>query len=260
VSDIVVVKLGGTTLAEQQQVLDEVAQLARRRPVVLVHGGGKRISEWLERLGVQSRFVNGLRVTDPAALEVAAAVLRGVVNSELVAALRDAGCDAVGLSGVDGGLLIGHRLPDVGLVATVTGVRRDLLDQLMVGGQVPVVAPLARDEEGVVCNVNADDAAAGLAAGLGARQLVLMTDVDGVRGTDGKRLATIAPAEAEALITSGIIRGGMVPKVRAALAALSWDGAEAIIADGSAPDALVRALSDPTFGTRVSAVAHAGAT
>ncbi len=203
-SDIVVVKLGGTTLAEQQQVLGEVAQVARTRPIVVVHGGGKRISEWLERLGVQSRFVNGLRVTDPAALEVAAAVLRGVVNSELVAALHDVGCDAVGLSGVDGGLLIGHRLPDVGLVATVTGVRRDLLDQLMVGGQVPVVAPLARDEEGVVCNVNADDAAAGLAAGLGARQLVLMTDVDGVRGTDGHRLPTITPAEADALIASGI--------------------------------------------------------
>jgi len=259
VSDIVVVKIGGTTLAEQQQVLGEVAQVARTRPIVLVHGGGKRISEWLERLGVQSRFVNGLRVTDPAALEVAAAVLRGVVNSELVAALRDAGCDAVGLSGVDGGLLIGHRLPDVGLVATVTGVRRDLLDQLMVGGQVPVVAPLARDEDGIVCNVNADDAAAGLAAGLGARQLVLMTDVDGVRGTDGHRLATIDPAEADALIAAGIIRGGMVPKVRAALSALSWDGAEAIIADGSAPDALVRALTDPGFGTRVGATAH-GAT
>ena len=116
-----------------------------------------------------------------------------------------------------------------------------------------MVAPLARDEDGVVCNVNADDAAAGLAAGLGARQLVLMTDVDGVRGTDGHRLPTITPAEAEALIAAGTIRGGMVPKVRAALTALSWDGAEAIIADGSAPDALVRALTDPTFGTRVSA-------
>ena len=93
---VVVVKLGGTTLAEQRQVLAEVAAVARRRPVVLVHGGGKRMTEWLERLGVQTRFEDGLRVTDPAALEVAAAVLRGVVNSELVAALRDAGCDAVG--------------------------------------------------------------------------------------------------------------------------------------------------------------------
>jgi acetylglutamate kinase len=253
VSDIVVVKLGGTTLAEQRQVLVEVAAIARRRPVVLVHGGGKRMTEWLERLGVQTRFENGLRVTDPAALEVAAAVLRGVVNSELVAALRDAGCDAVGLSGVDGGLLIGERLPNVGLVATVTGVRRDLIDSLLVAGQVPVVAPLARDEQGRVCNVNADDAAAGLAAGLGARQLVLMTDVDGVRGADGRKLDAITVAQAEALIADGTIRGGMVPKVRAALSALTFPGAEAIIADGSAPDALRRALDDPTFGTRVAA-------
>ncbi len=258
-SEIVVVKLGGTTLAEQQQVLAEVAQVARTRPIVLVHGGGKRMTEWLERLGIQSRFENGLRVTDPAALEVAAAVLRGVVNSELVAALRDAGCDAVGLSGVDGGLLIGERLPNVGLVATVTGVRRDLLDSLMVGGQVPVVAPLARDENGMVCNVNADDAAAGIAAGLGARQLVLMTDVDGIRDASGAKLSTITPAEAEALIADGTIRGGMVPKVRAALMALAWEGSEAIIADGSAENALARALDDPTFGTRVSARAHAGA-
>jgi acetylglutamate kinase len=257
-SEIVVVKLGGTTLADQQQVLVEVAQVARRRPVVLVHGGGKRMTEWLERLGIQSRFENGLRVTDPAALEVAAAVLRGVVNSELVAALRDVGCDAVGLSGVDGGLLIGRRLPDVGLVATVTGVRRDLLDQLMVGGQVPVVAPLARDEDGVVCNVNADDAAAGIAAGVGARQLVLMTDVDGIRDAAGNKLDTITPEEAAALIADGTIRGGMVPKVRAALAALAWEGSEAIIADGSAEHALARALDDPTFGTRVSARATAG--
>ncbi len=257
-SEVVVVKLGGTTLAEQRQVLEEVAQVARRRPVVLVHGGGKRMTEWLERLGVQTRFENGLRVTDPAALEVAAAVLRGVVNSELVAALRDAGCDAVGLSGVDGGLLIGERLPDVGLVATVTGVRRDLIDSLLVAGQVPVVAPLARDAEGTVCNVNADDAAAGLAAGLGARQLVLMTDVDGVHDGSGRKLDSITADEAAALIADGTIRGGMVPKVKAALSALAWDGAEAIIADGSADGALARALDDRTFGTRVSSRAHAG--
>ncbi|MEI7743836.1 MAG: acetylglutamate kinase [Chloroflexota bacterium] len=256
-SEIVVVKLGGTTLADQQQVLREVAKVARKRPVVLVHGGGKRMTEWLERLGIESRFENGLRITDPAALEVAAAVLRGVVNSELVAALRDAGCDAVGLSGVDGGLLIGQRVPNVGLVATVTGVRRDLIDSLLVGGQVPVVAPLARDEEGVVCNVNADDAAAGLAAGLGARQLVLMTDVDGIRDASGQKLDSITPEQAAALIADGTIRGGMIPKVKAALAALAWEGSEAIIADGSADDALTRALEDPTFGTRVAARAGA---
>jgi acetylglutamate kinase len=252
VSEVVVVKLGGTTLAEQRQVLEEVALVARTRPVVLVHGGGKRMTEWLERLGVPTRFEGGLRVTDAAALEVATAVLRGVVNTELVAALRAVGCDAVGLSGVDGGLLIGRRLPEVGLVATVTGIRRDLLDTLLVAHQVPVVAPLALDEHGAVCNVNADDAAAGIAAGLGARQLVLMTDVDGIRDANGTRLDSVTVEEAEALVADGTIRGGMIPKVKAALAGVAWAGAEAIIADGSAEHALMRALEDPTFGTRVS--------
>jgi acetylglutamate kinase len=210
------------------------------------------MTEWLDRLGVPSRFEQGLRVTDAAALEVAAAVLRGVVNSELVAALRDLGCDAVGLSGVDGGLLIGERVEGLGLVAHVVGLRRDLLDALLVAGQVPVVAPLARDEQGIVCNVNADDAAAGIAAGLGARQLVLLTDVDGVRDSAGRRLDTLTSDEAEALIANGTIDGGMVPKVRAALSALTWDGTVAVIADSAAPGALERALDDPTFGTRIT--------
>lgn len=252
-SEILVVKLGGTTIADQAHVLSDVAAVARRRPVVLVHGGGKRITEWLDRLGVQSTFRGGLRVTDAASLEVAAAVLRGVVNSELVSALRDRGVDAVGLSGVDGGLLVAERVPDVGLVATVIGLRRDLLDAILVGGQVPVVAPLARDEQGVVCNVNADDAAAGIAAGLGARQLVLLTDVDGIRAADGTRLTSVTAEEAEALIAAGTIAGGMVPKVRAALTALTWQGTEAVIADSAAPNALQRALGDPDFGTRVRA-------
>jgi acetylglutamate kinase len=257
-SDVLVVKLGGTTLAEQRGLLAEVASIARRRPVVLVHGGGRRITEWLDRLGVESRFEGGLRVTDPAALEVAAAVLRGVVNSELVTTLRDLGVDAVGLSGVDGGLLIAERVPGMGLVAHAVGLRRDLLDSLLVAGQVPVVAPLARDEAGIVCNVNADDAAAGIAAGLGARQLVLLTDVDGVHDASGTRLGTLGADEAEALIANGVIAGGMVPKIRAALSALAWDGAEAIIADGGPPDALTRALSDPTYGTRITGL-HAPA-
>src|SRR5262245_66484310 len=142
-SEILVVKLGGTTIAEQSHVLADVAAVARRRPVVLVHGGGKRITEWLDRLGVQSRFEGGLRVTDAQSLEVAAAVLRGVVNSELVSGLRDLGVDAVGLSGGYGGLLIAERIPQLGLVASVVGLRRDLLDAILVGGQVPGAAPLA---------------------------------------------------------------------------------------------------------------------
>src|SRR5439155_1636241 len=185
-SDVLVVKLGGTTFDEQRDVLAEIAEIGRQRPVVVVHGGGRRLTEWLARLGVGSAFEGGLRVTDPAALEVATAVLRGVVNSELVSALRDLGVDAVGLSGVDGGLLIAERVSGMGLVAHVVGIRRDLLDTLLVSVQLPVIAPLARDESGVVCNVNADDAAAGIAAGLGTRRFVLLTDVDGVRDADGR--------------------------------------------------------------------------
>jgi acetylglutamate kinase len=257
VSEVLVLKLGGTTLADQTHVLDEVATVARERPVVLVHGGGKRITEWLERLGVTSRFEGGLRVTDQAALDVAAAVLRGVVNSELVSHLRDRGVDAVGLSGVDGGFMIAERVPGLGLVAHVVGIRRDFLDQLLVAGQVAVVAPLTRDEKGIVCNCNADDAAAGIAAGVGARQLVLMTDVDGVRNAAGEKLATMTTVEAERLIADGVIKGGMVPKIRAALQAVNWAGAEAVICDSKDPRALSRALGDPTFGTRITAAHEA---
>ncbi|HSO30149.1 MAG TPA: acetylglutamate kinase, partial [Candidatus Sulfomarinibacteraceae bacterium] len=240
------------TIADQGHVLAEVAALGRRRPVVLVHGGGKRLTEWLDRMGVVSTFHGGLRVTDAASLEVAAAVLRGVINSELVAGLRALGVDAVGLSGVDGGLLVAERVENLGFVARVVGLRRDLLDSLLVAGQVPVVAPLARDEHGIVCNVNADDVAAGIAAGIGARQLVLLTAVDGVRDADGRKLDSLTAADAEALISAGVIAGGMVPKIRAALGALGWEGTEAIIADGSVVGAVARALDDPTFGTRIT--------
>ena len=186
-------------------------------------------------------------------------MLRGVINSELVSDLRDRGVDAVGLSGVDGGFMIAERIPNLGLIAHVVGVRRDFIDGLLVAGQIAVVAPLARDEQGIVCNVNADDAAAGIAAGLGARQLVLMTDVDGIRGADGAKIETMTAAEAEALIAAGVIKGGMVPKIRAALQAVGWPGAEAVIADSSDPHALTRALGDPTFGTRITAALPAEA-
>lgn len=255
-SDLIVVKLGGTTLAEQRPVLEEVAALARRAPVAVVHGGGKRLSEWLARLGVQSRFENGLRLTDEATVEVAVAVLGGLVNAELVAALRGMGADAVGLTGVDGDLFVGERVTKLGLVAHVSGIRRALLDALLASGFLPVVAPLARDESGRICNVNADDAAAGLAGGARARQLVLLTDVDGVRGADGRRFEALSVAQAEELIAGGVITGGMVPKVRAGLAAVQAGTAEAVIAQGSAPDAVARALADRTFGTRLRPVAE----
>ena len=257
-SSLVVVKLGGTTVAGQEAVLAEVGVLSRKRPMVVVHGGGVQVTDWLTRLGVPTRFEDGLRVTDEASIEVVAAVLRGAVNTALVAALRARGADAVGLSGVDGGLLVAERTPGKGLVATVVDVRRALVDALLVDGRVPVVAPLALDETGTVCNVNADDVAAGLARGLGAERLVLLTDTDGVLGADGLRLASLHAADVESLIARRDHRSGMVPKVRFALSAVTGGAAgSVVIADGGAPDAVERALADGDFGTRIVADASA---
>jgi acetylglutamate kinase len=250
--DTVVVKLGGETLAEQHDTLRGVAALAAEYRLVIVHGGGKRLTGWLDRLGIESRWEAGRRVTDEAALEVAVAVLGGLVNQELVASLVALGCGAVGLSGIDGGLLVARRIPELGRVARVVDARPELLDSLLAGGLVPVVAPLALDESGQVCNVNADEVAAGLARALRAR-LILLSDTDGVRDGDGSRIDRLDAAGVEERIADGRISGGMIPKVRGALGVLEAGGREVVIADGRGPDALLRALTDPAFGTRLVA-------
>jgi acetylglutamate kinase len=219
---------------------------------VLVHGGGKRLTAWLERMGVESRFEGGLRVTDDAALEVALGVLRGVINAELVATLRTMGADAVGWSGVDGGTLTGARVAGLGRVVSIDAVRSEPLEALLAAGLVPVVAPAALDPDGIICNVNADDAAAAIAGALGGR-LLLLTDTDGVWGADRQRMPSLTVAESDRLIQEGVIAGGMVPKVRCAERAIRAGAAQAVIADGGASGALARALDDPSFGTRWTA-------
>ena len=246
-----VVKLGGDTLAEQHATLKGVADAARHRPLVVVHGGGKRLSGWLARLGVVSRFDAGRRVTDDESLPVAVAVLRGLVNAEVVAALQGLGSPAVGISGVDGGLIRAARVEALGRVGRVVGTRPDLIGDLLRAGFVPVVAPIALDEQGELCNVNADEVAGGLAAALGGR-LLLLTDTDGVRDRHGARIANMAAADVEGLIADGTISGGMIPKVRAAAAVIAAGGLEVVIADGRGPDALRQALADASFGTRVA--------
>ena len=254
VSEILVVKLGGTTIADQAQVLDEVAAVARRRPVVLVHGGGKRITEWLDRMGVPSRFENGLRVTDQAALEVAAAVLRGVVNSELVAGLRDRGVDAVGLSGVDGGLLIservaGHRARRPCRRPAPRPPRRD--PRRRPGARSSRRSPATRT--GSSATSTPTTRRPGSRPGLGARQLVLMTDVDGVRDADGRRLDTLTSRRGrdpdrqrrdrrrDGPEDPGRPRGPRLGRLRGDHRRLVRRRA------------LERALDDPTFGTRITA-------
>jgi acetylglutamate kinase len=248
--EIVIVKLGGETLDEQHDALRGVAALAGERRLVIVHGGGKRLSAWLDRLGIESRWEAGRRVTDAAALEAAVAVLGGLVNGELVAALVRLGVGAVGLSGIDVGLLQAERIPGLGNVGRVVGARIEVLEELLGAGRVPVLAPLALDETGEICNVNADEVAAGVARALRA-SLVLLSDTDGVRDADGRRIERLDAASVEARIADGTISGGMIPKVRSAIDVIEAGGREVVIADGRSPDALRRALTDPTFGTRL---------
>ncbi len=239
----VVVKLGGTTIAEQQGVLREIVALRVQRPVVVVHGGGKRLTEWLARLGVPTRFEAGRRVTDEATLEVFLAVMGGVINAELTAELLRLGADAVGVRGIDGRTVRGARAAGLGLVIAEPVADASLLAALLADGRLPVVAGMGLDPDDRICNVNADDASAAISAALGG-ELLLLTDTDGVRGADGQRIGELTPTEAERLIAQGVIAGGMVPKVRSALRALGpGSRAErAIIADGRAVGALAAAL------------------
>lgn len=241
----VVVKLGGTTIAEQQDVLAEIVEERRQRPVVVVHGGGKRLTDWLGRLGVESRWEGGRRVTDEATVEVFLAVIAGVVNAELTEALLALGGRAVGVRGMDDGLISGPRAPGLGRVISQPQARIALLTTLLEAGLLPVLSPMGLDPDGHICNVNADDAAAAVSAALGG-ELLLLTDTDGVRGADGERVAELTPAAAAQLIADGVIAGGMVPKVDSALRALgSGSRAQrAIIADGRASRALHRALHE----------------
>ena len=247
-------------------VLRDVAMLRALgvRPVV-VHGGGKAITAWLERLDLPARFVDGLRVTDAATLAVVEMVLAGQVNKALVTGLNQAAGRplAVGLSGCDGGLLTARpKRPggrDLGFVGEIVAVNTGFLEQLLEAGFVPVIAPLAVGEGGQRYNVNADDAAAAVAGALGAEKLVFLTDVPGVMADldgDGQAetLSTLDAATAQALIARGEIRGGMVPKVQAGLRALAAGAGSVHIIDGRRPHALlVELFTSEGVGTMVVA-------
>ncbi|MFP3948003.1 MAG: acetylglutamate kinase, partial [Longimicrobiales bacterium] len=242
----VVLKVGGSVLAEG--LAPELARtLARLHdsgvPTVLVHGGGSHVTDVLDRLGLETEFVDGLRVTTPEVMEVAEMVLAGRVNKSVVSGLQKEGIPAVGISGKDGGTLKATPHPEaarLGQVGQVASADTRLVQRLLEGGYLPVVCSVAGSETGGTFNVNADDAAAALASSLGAAHLVLLTDVPGVL-RDGKEfvISHLTPEEARQLLDEGAAWGGMRPKIRACLGSLERGVGAAHIVGEDDVDALL---------------------
>jgi acetylglutamate kinase len=253
----VLVKLGGALLdsAETRQSLArQIAQAgAQGFELVVVHGGGKQMTRYLADRGIESRFVDGLRVTTPETLDAVLKVFAGSVNHELVASVNRAGAAAVGLSGIDAWLVEAEQMdPALGAVGRVTKSNTALLNLLTANGYVPVVACVAGDRAGNIYNVNADQMAVACAAGFGAKQLVFLTDVEGVLDGSKQIRRTLTAPESRRLIADGIATGGMQAKLNAALAALAAGVEQVLIAPGAAENALSKALAGEEIGTRMT--------
>lgn len=216
-----VVKLGGNSMDELPDLLDFVSRI--EGPVVLVHGGAPQITSMMKRLGFEGTFHQGLRVTDTATLEVTQMVLTGQVNKQIVVAAQQRGLAAVGLSGLDGGLLQAdlHSNGALGHVGVVREVRVKLLRTLLKQNFVPVISPLGLGPEHTVLNINADMSAAAIASRLGAERLVFLTNVDGLLDHARNTIPSVSPEGVAELIRTGVITQGMIPKIESALEALA---------------------------------------
>lgn len=262
------IKLGGSTLDGQtatgapDTTLDDILKLARESwRIVLVHGGGNAINGLLKKLGQEPRFLNGLRVTDEAALGAALMIMRGQINAELVAAINRAGAPqikAIGLSGVDGSLIECRRDTahgDLGLVGEIVKVNTAPLELLLEVGFLPVIAPFgfSLDQNASIFNINADNVAAHLAAALQAEVCAFLTNVPGVLNAEKQLVSKLSPAQARAMLANGVISGGMIPKIEAALKAA--EGAEqTLILDGRPANTLYNAIAKAQVsGTVLSA-------
>jgi acetylglutamate kinase len=252
------VKIGGTLLDAQDSRRRLAAELAAVAEggvrLVVVHGGGKQITRFLAERGIESRFVNGLRVTTPETLDAVLKVLAGSVNQELVAAFIAAGARAVGLSGIDACLTEAETMsPELGAVGRLVGSNPELLELLTSHGYVPVVACVAGDRQGRIYNVNADQMASACAAAFGSDRLVFLTDVQGVLGPDKQLLPILSPADGERLIREGVALGGMQAKLNAAMEAMRKGVREIVIAPGAEPDIIRRVLAREAVGSRLVA-------
>ena len=260
----ILIKLGGTLLdsiESRTRLATEVAGLqARGLQVVVVHGGGKQMTRFLSDRGVESRFVGGLRVSTPQVIDAVLKVLAGTVNHELVASFVAAGAKAVGLSGIDASLTEAEQMhADLGAVGRPIRSDAAILDLLTTNGYLPVVACVAGDKQGRIFNVNADQMAVACASGYRADHLLFLTDVDGVKDSDGNVVSNLTPVGCEKLIAGGIATGGMQAKLNAATDALKNGIAQVIIAPGSLERAAERILAGEPIGTRLTTEGAANA-
>jgi acetylglutamate kinase len=257
----VVVKYGGAAMKDsdlKDKVIRDIVFLScvGLRPIV-VHGGGPEINSWLDKLGIEPQFKNGLRVTDAPTMDVVEMVLVGRVNKEIVSLINQAGGSAVGLCGKDGNLITARPQGDegIGFVGEVSNVNIRILETLVKSGYIPVVSSVAADDNGQAYNINADTVAGEIAAALGAEKLILLTDTRGIL-KDYKEPTSLIPKvdikEARDLIASGLVSGGMIPKVNCCVRSLAQGVRAAHIIDGRIPHALLLEIfTDGGIGTMI---------
>ena len=253
----VVIKFGGNAMGSEDltaQFANDVVLLRQFgiRPVI-VHGGGPQIGEMLKRLNIKSEFVDGLRVSDIATVEVAEMVLSGAINKSLVQAINEAGGKAVGLSGKDANLIKARQVrADLGFAGDPVSTDTSVIESLSQDGFIPVISPISAGESGGSYNVNADTAAGVLAGALGASRLMLLTDIEGVKDNDGHLLTNLSVKDARALIENGTASGGMIPKLETCIAAIKAGVRAVVILDGRrAHGLLVELFTDQGAGTLI---------
>ena len=265
-----VVKYGGKAMVDDELKSSFAQDIALLKFVgvnpVVVHGGGPQIDRTLERLGIQSRFVRGMRVTDEATMDVVEMVLGGQINKQIVTLIQQHGGQAVGLSGKDGGLFLARRMSvqvqedgrppqavDVGMVGEITRVNPAVIQALDAASFIPVIAPIAVGEKGESYNINADFAAGKIAEALQAEKLILLTDVEGIQDASGALLRTLSSDQVSELVDSGVIGGGMIPKVECCVDALRGGVKKTHIIDGRKRHAvLLEIFTQEGVGTEVT--------
>ena len=250
----IVIKYGGHAMTDEELRASFAVDVVLLKYIglkpVIVHGGGPQIERTLERLGIRSSFVKGLRVTDDATMEVVEMVLGGSVNREIVELIQRGGGQAIGLTGNDGRMLLVRRRDELGRVGEVVAVDPAPIRAASDAGFIPVIAPIGVDAHGVTHNVNADEAAGAIARALQAEKFILLTDVEGVRDASGKLVGQLTEPEVKKLLDEGTIQGGMIPKVECCLDALRGGVARAHIVDGRILHAiLLEIFTDGGVGT-----------